>query len=214
MRSSLSVARMARPSASISAPAFPATAARASSSQAGPSNPTAKKQKQKSLPKPVLRDLVKLHHTSSTFMHDPSQIPKAFEYAFRAGQPEYSTYADLVHAVQQQQSSELIPYDPRGPARRSSATSFHNSIVSSDEPVQTFGRDTKRWSDRGARAFGEEATLTEREKQVREALFGTYERGPGEGVKPGLEGIEEWLEKEGTSAEQVAKDWQDRHKEV
>lgn len=71
------------------------------------------------------------------------------------------------------------------------------------------------WSDRGARDHtAVHVGPTEREKQVREALFGTYERGPGEGVRPGLEGIEEWLEKEGSSPEQVAKDWRDRHNVV
>lgn len=191
---------------------------RASSSQAGPSTPApSATKKSKRLPKSVLRDLVKLHHTSSSFMHDPSQLPHAFEIAFRAGVPEYTKYEDFHNASHlSRQDQQLVEYDPTSPSGTRSGSSSSSSgsridnIIRSKDIVPTFGFVEEKWSDAGARAFA----VSERDKQVREALFGTFERGPGESIKPALEGVEEWLEKEGRSVDDVAKEWEARHEEV
>lgn len=57
-----------------------------------------------------------------------------------------------------------------------------------------------------------EGMLTEREKRVREVLFGTWERGGMgmEGSKPGLEGVQEWLKAKGVSVEEYAREWEGR----
>lgn len=195
------LARIARQSA------IPAISAgsRASSSQAGPSKPTAPPtpKQSKRLPKSVVRDLVKLHHSASTFMHDPSQLPDAVETAFRSPPPAHLSYTSFLQAAGASTTST------KGKWRYNRLDS---ETLAADEPVATFGKVKSTWSDLGA--LGGMKILTEREKQVREALFGTYERGPGESVRPGLEGIEEWLDTSGTSVEQVAKDWEERHNEV
>ena len=110
----------------------------------------------------------------------------------------------------------MVEYDPTSPSGTRSGSSSSSSgsriddIIRSKDIVPTFGFVEEKWSDAGARAFA----VSERDKQVREALFGTFERGPGEGIKPALEGVEEWLEKEGRSVEDVAKEWEARHEEV
>lgn len=188
---------------------FSHTAARAASSQAGPSKPpapaSAKSKQPRRLPKPVLRDLVKLHHTSSTFMHDPYQLHDAFEAAFRAASPDHLPYAFFLDAAGARgQSSQ------RADAHK--ADYYEKLSRAADQPCPTFGKTKSSWSDKGLIDDSQEPT--ERQKQLREALFGTWERGPGESVRPGLEGIEEWLDASGTSVQQVARDWDDRHNEV
>jgi len=85
-----------------------------------------------------------------------------------------------------------------------------DGVLRSKDIVPTFGFVEEKWSDAGVRGF----TMSERDKLVREALFGTFERGPREDVRPALEGVEEWLGKEGRSVEDVAKEWEERHSEV
>jgi hypothetical protein len=82
-----------------------------------------------------------------------------------------------------------------------------DGVLRSKDIVPTFGFVEGKWSDAGAAGFD----MSERDKQVREALFGTFERGVGESVRPALEGVEEVLRKEGKSVEQVAKEWEERH---
>jgi hypothetical protein len=144
-------------------------------------------------------------------MHDPSQLPAAFETAFKSGTPEYIRYDDFHGAAHLSKSADqtLIEYHPT----RDSNVGRVESVLRSVDLVPTFGYGKGNWSDRGARSYGADQ-ISERDKQVREALFGTVERGPGEGVKPALEGVEEWLSKEGRTVEQVAKDWEERHSEV
>lgn len=208
MRPTISIARLSHIRPSVNP-----TLVKASSSQAGPSThtPAPRRQKQKRLPKSVLRDLVGLHHTAATFMHDPSQLPAAFETAFKSGTPEYIRYDDFHGAARLSTSSEqtLVEYDPT----RESSSGRVESVLRSLDVVPTFGYDKGQWSDKGARDIRPDQ-ISERDKQVREALFGTVERGPGEGVKPALEGVEEWLNKEGRTAEEVARDWEERHSEV
>ena len=60
--------------------------------------------------------------------------------------------------------------------------------------------------------------LTEREIRVKEALYGTWERnGARSGrdtVDVGLEGVEEYIQARGTTVEEEAKQWADRHAEL
>ena len=143
------------------------TQIRASSSQAGPSKPT----KTKRLPKSVLRDLVKLHHTSSSFMYDPAQLPAAFETAFRSGAPEYTRYEDF-HNAHITRSSTLVEYDPNSPSgiKSNGQGARVDGVLRSKDIVPTFGFVEEKWSDAGVRGF----TMSERDKLVREALFGTF----------------------------------------
>jgi hypothetical protein len=147
-------------------------------------------------------------------MHDPSQLPHAFEIAFRAGVPEYTKYEDYHNASHlSRQDQQLVEYDPTSPSGTRTGAgggSRIDNVLRSRDIVPTFGFVEEKWSDAGARAFA----MSERDKQVREALFGTFERGPGESIKPALEGVEEWLEKEGRSVGDVAKEWEGRHEEV
>jgi hypothetical protein len=147
-------------------------------------------------------------------MHDPSQISAAFQTAFKVGQPEYIRYDDFNSAARLSGSSDqtqtLIEYDPTQASPRSGRV---DSVLRSRDVVPTFGYTEGQWSDKGARSYGVDE-ISERDKQVREALFGTFERGPGEDVRPALEGVEEWLRKEGKTVEEIAQDWEDRHSEV
>lgn len=202
-----SLARLARLKQS-SVVTLPVSATRAASSQAGPSTPSpsssTSRPKQKRLPKAVLRDLVNLHHRSSTFMHDPAQLTDAFQVAFRTAPPEKIHYDEFRKAAMTTGAVAASGY-----ARPSTLTTEY------DRPEASFkrpGEDVK-WSDGGAMDMAD-GHLTEREKLVREALFGTHERGPGEQVRPALEGVEEWLAKEGRSVEETARDWDDRHNDV
>lgn len=55
--------------------------------------------------------------------------------------------------------------------------------------------------------------FSERELAVREALFGTWERG-GVGMKkpePGLNGVKEYLAAKGVSVKDYAKEWEKRN---
>lgn len=85
-----------------------------------------------------------------------------------------------------------------------------DGVLRSKDIVPTFGFIEEKWSDAGVKGF----VVSERDKLVREALFGTFERGPREDIRPALEGVEEWLEKEGRSVEDVAKEWEERHSDV
>jgi hypothetical protein len=146
-------------------------------------------------------------------MYDPSQLPSAFETAFRSGAPEYTRY-DEFHNAHITRSEGLVEYDPNSPSGIKSPSNGNggrvDNVLRSKDIVPTFGFVEEKWSDAGVRGF----TMSERDKLVREALFGTFERGPREDVRPALEGVEEWLKKEGRTVEDVAKEWEERHSEV
>jgi hypothetical protein len=144
-------------------------------------------------------------------MYDPAQLPSAFETAFRSGAPEYTRYEDF-HNAHITRNSTLVEYDPNSPSgiKNNSYGGRVDGVLRSKDIVPTFGFVEEKWSDAGVRGFA----MSERDKLVREALFGTFERGPREDVRPALEGVEEWLGKEGRSVEDVAKEWEERHSEV
>ena len=104
-----------------------------------------------------------------------------------------------------------MEYDPNSPSGiKTGGYTRVDNVLKSKDIVPTFGFVEEKWSDGGVRGFA----MSERDKLVREALFGTFERGPREDVRPALEGVEEWLEKEGRSVEDAAKEWEERHNEV
>lgn len=144
-------------------------------------------------------------------MYDPSQLPAAFETAFRSGAPEYTRYEEF-HNAHITRSEGLVEYDPNSPSGIKTQGEYArvDNVLRSKDIVPTFGFVEGKWSDAGVRGF----PISERDKLVREALFGTFERGPREDVRPALEGVEEWLQKEGKSVEDVAKEWEERHSEV
>jgi len=78
---------------------------------------------------------------------------------------------------------------------------------------KVFEKSDSRWSE--SRDSGLTSDLSERELQVKEALFGIWDRG-GKGmrdVEPGLEGVLEYLEAKGVSAEDFAREWSGKGEE-
>jgi hypothetical protein len=70
-----------------------------------------------------------------------------------------------------------------------------------------FTKYDRKWSESRGLSAGQD--LSERELLVKEALFGTWERG-GKGMKdiaPSLEGIYEYIEAKGTTVEELAAEW-------
>lgn len=217
-------------------------AARASSSAAGAAKPPSHATKSflpnGQAPASTLRNLVDLHHTASTFMRDPSEIPTAFESAFRHHTPVFTTYeqfrASALRSVNERPMGGLERLAERGvsgvgargalggyvPGMNSGDSTgrlgLHDGVppnggegpVGEAARLATDGfRPPRTWTYRRAPAS---AMLTEREVRVKEALFGTWERGQDAVPRPGLEGVIEIVQASGGSVSEAAKEWNAR----
>ena len=155
-----------------------------------------------------MNKLVALHHTASSFLHDASQTAIGFENAFRNVTREplfmgYNRFRKTALGTVGTRSQSLVPqYNP---------LSQDYAAAASRHPAHTywsvFKRHDKLWTD------SKPAPITEKERAVRETLFGTWERG-GLGMRnslPGVVGVKEYLDAKGVSTTKFAKEWEQRH---
>jgi len=138
-------------------------------------------------------------------MHDAESARVGFENAFKCTDPKFMKYNDWRNTVlrNQNEAHEMVSgIDPFSP----------DADLDGVQPAQKYWTLFKEYDARDDSSRGRE-TMTEREQQVKEALFGTYERG-GLGMggsKPGLPGILEYLKAKGVTVEEFAKEWRGRH---
>ncbi|XAO22809.1 hypothetical protein I312_101583 [Cryptococcus bacillisporus CA1280] len=193
---------------------------RASSSQPQPSYPP-QKANGRTLPVSTLRELVSLHHTSAGFMHSTAELPIGFDNAFRlTPRPHFERYSDFRRAVEEVQS--LHP--PGGMENLVEKSTKRVGVSGSDKAVyggvqRAFkklpGRDGEPWVSQTTGVKKTDRDLTERQMRVREAIYGTWERG-GMGMnkaEPGLDGIFELIEAKGKTVEEYGKEWAKREEE-
>ncbi len=204
------------------------THARSSSSVAGPSPKHPKprnriRTSERGANPSVLRNLVDLHHTSASFLHSPDDISTGFENAFR------HTYSDPSFIPYRQYRDDVLSGTAeRGAGGVKNLVEWANTnsvgreldkrerLRSAPTYWRTFKKHEDLWSERARDEVSEGGMLSERELAVKEALFGTWERG-GIGMKspePGLEGVKEYLEAKGVSVEEYAKEWEKRNQVV
>lgn len=143
-----------------------------------------------------LRTMINLHHSSAFFMRDPAEIPTAFETTFRYYKPVYQTYSEYrataINAVESRANAGLENLAERNQDTYGAKTRAGES----SGLVRDVFRGPTSWTKRGHPAT---ADMTERELRVKEALFGTWERGVDGQPRPGLEGVLEILEARGES---------------
>ncbi|GMK59001.1 hypothetical protein CspeluHIS016_0700160 [Cutaneotrichosporon spelunceum] len=159
-------------------------------------------------PRPTLASLVSLHHESSTFMRDPSEINVAFESAFRYHTPQFQSYTSFRAAALRSRAEHapggLATFAPQSPggmgARRAVGLGEEDDMPDQSRGVSGVFRPQRTWSRR--------AEMSERETRVREALFGTWERG--ESAAPALDGVLDVLGARGMSVEDAAEAWKKR----
>ena len=170
------------------------------------------------LPAKKLDQLVSLHHSAASFMHNIGDIRTGFENAFKHTKSDpyflkYSAWRENVLAINAEgkkiiERPRTVPLGKELDRRamlRPAATIWRTFDKHEDE-------EEVRWSQKGSR---DGYLLTERERRVKEALFGTWERG-GAGMKevqPSLTGVREWLRALNVSEEDFAKQWRNRHQE-
>jgi len=171
----------------------------------------------------LLRNLISLHHTSASFLHDEKGLPHGFDNAFQHthNEPVFTSFQiwrdDTLRTSTASTSNlgipDLIPrkHNPNG------FDEFGSRRKPIGRPVmrysKVFEKSDSRWSE--SRDSGLTSDLSERELQVKEALFGIWDRG-GKGmrdVEPGLEGVLEYLEAKGVSAEDFAREWSGKGEE-
>lgn len=153
-------------------------------------------------------------------MTSPTQLDEAFHNAFNTLPPQFEPYsqfearslaANRLGATSRQQ---LV-------AHKSTGTGIDKNYETMEQlkiPPRVFNRVKPFWSDMGAKDEGDYSSdrgtgVSRRQTQVQEALFGTWEREGGEAVRPGLEGVEEWLAARGVSSKKSAKAWNRRNEQ-
>ncbi|ORY29986.1 hypothetical protein BCR39DRAFT_530456 [Naematelia encephala] len=198
-------------------------AASTSSSTRPPRTPKRRKNATRRQPRSIetTRALVNLHHTAASFMHSPDEITTGFENSFR-----HSALNPYFQKFWQFRESALEAVEARGSGSegslverveigaKSSASKARASQRKAATYSQIFKKHENLWSERG-RVDEQNPELTEREIQVKEALFGTWERG-GLGMRrpePSLDGIQEYLSAKGVTLNQAAQEWSKRHEE-
>ena len=157
----------------------------------------------------VLRDLISLHHASASFMHSPEEARIGFENAFaRTPEPKFEHYESWARGViGSQGDNQLVNNDP---------TSFDPVTYDSGNPGEVYWQTFKKNDDLFSSSNNSTTLLTAREREVKEALFGTWERGGlgMEGSKPGLDGVMEYLKAKGETVASTAAEWESRNKIV
>lgn len=197
---------------------------RSASSEAGPSKRPQTQRKlrvnDRSVSPSILRSLVDLHHTASSFLHSPDDISTGFENAFRHTYSDpyfvpYRQYRDSILAGTTERGlggvSNLV--ERAGPNAVGRELDKRERLRPAPTYWRTFKKHEDLWSDRAREDGMEGGLFSERELAVKEALFGTWERG-GTGMKrpePGLDGVKEYLDAKGVSVEQFAKAWERRN---
>ncbi|KAL7424254.1 hypothetical protein Q5752_001841 [Cryptotrichosporon argae] len=162
----------------------------------------------------TLRSLVSLHHAASTFMHSPTEAPRAFDEAVKnaeATSPAWRTFEQAARARAAERAhgglSQLARVGAQGRGARGAPR------MPAEQAHDIWRGGSKGWSaggGAGARAAAHGST--ERELRVREALFGTWERA--DKAVPSLEGVIEVLEASGSTVQQSADEWRMRDAEA
>lgn len=152
----------------------------------------------------VLRKLVALHHTSASFMHDPSTAGIGFQNAFQYShhEPHFLTYDSWARSVLKghHSSNKFVPRE-RG---------FDSEELRGDaRPAQNFWATFKQNDRIGGKRFNNSQPMTERDRHVRETIFGTWERGGlgMEGSRPSFDGLKEWMRKKKVSSAAAQREW-------
>ncbi|ORX33836.1 hypothetical protein BD324DRAFT_638819 [Kockovaella imperatae] len=160
----------------------------------------------------VLARLVSLHHTAASFMHQAKDISTGFDNAFRyiEAEPYFLPFsrwkrgvlehiADGPKVKERPVREDLPPLGRELEQRETLQPAF--SHWRTFQPIESSWIHSKREIKGLAKS--------EREKQVKEAFFGVWDRG-GVGMEdsqPSLEGIEEWIEARGSTVKEVADEW-------
>lgn len=181
----------------------------ASASRAGPSKHAPLLATGKA-PAATLRTLVSLHHASATFMREPSEIHTAFENAHRYYKPEFISYdqyrARALKLVADRGEHGLERLSERGVGGAGARGALGEYAAPGDHAVvhREIFTPPRAWT---GRRKTHNTDLTERELKIKEALFGTWERGVDANARPSLEGVLDVLGAKGATVEQVAKEW-------
>jgi len=139
-------------------------------------------------------------------MHDADSARIGFENAFKCTDPKFMKYNDWKNTVlrNQNEAHEMV----------SGMDAFdEGSDLDGAQPAQKYWTLFKEYDSYAERQSRTRENMTEREQQVKEALFGTYERGGigMSGSKPGLPGILEYLKAKNVTVEDFAREWRGRH---
>lgn len=165
-------------------------------------------------PASTLQSLVGLHHSSANFMRDPAEITTAFESAFRHHQPQFQTYdsfrATSIRLRDEHAVGGLAAYASKNPggagAHRAIKYNGIDDLPDQAQITKDIFRPPRKYTSKRSRA-GE---LSERELMVKEALFGTWERGNDGVPRPALDGVVDVVKARGLSLKQAAREWKNR----
>lgn len=177
----------------------------------------------------MVNRLVGLHHAAAGFMRENADVTHAFENNFKLKphQPHSTVFAQYrgrtLQRLSQRSKSGTVKleeadeahqraamarrYDSRGPLPALYEPTFRYQPQSTVRPA---------WMDRDFDEEDEYVKPTDRELQVREALFGTWERGAKglKGVKPSLDGVNDYLQAKGQTIFEASTEWTDRDRTV
>jgi len=158
----------------------------------------------------TLRNLVSLHHASSTFMRDPSEIPTAFKNAHTVYKPEFISYeqyrARALKLMADRGEHGLEALAERGVGGTGARGALGELAAPGDQAAIHHNKfaPPRGWS---GRRKTHDTDYTERELRIREALFGTWERGVDARARPSLDGVLDVLAAKGTTVDAAAKQW-------
>jgi hypothetical protein len=161
-------------------------------------------------PANTLRTLVSLHHASATFMREPSEISTAFENAHRHYKPEFISYdqyrARALKLVSERGEHGLERLSERGVGGAGARGAMGEFAAPGDHAViqREIFTPPRAWT---GRRRSHATDLTERELKIKEALFGTWERGADAAPRPSLEGVLDVVGAKGATIGQVAHEW-------
>ena len=148
-------------------------------------------------------------------MHDPDDVATGFDNAFQHtySEPYYNQYDQWKsQIISSQTDGQAGLIEKPGDALMGRELAKREAMRKAPTYWRTFKKHENLWSQRNDQNSPDEM-LSERERQVKEALFGTWERG-GMGMKraePSLEGMQEWLKAKGIKIDAFAKEWEERH---
>lgn len=160
----------------------------------------------------ILRTVVSLHHAAASFMPDPSAAGQGFDTAFKdmSQEPRFIRYFTWLRSVLETKSTGKALIPAKNPLADMETEKFaaekYWSVWEKHDPA----------NDLDLRSTSRTGTLTEREREVREVLLGTWERG-GLGMmasRPGLDGVLEYLHAKGITVKDFAREWELRHQTV
>jgi hypothetical protein len=93
----------------------------------------------------------------------------------------------------------------------------HPRVFNRPEPYWSDGANNPRYNSRNnsdSNQFLSNLGPSRRQVEVQEALYGTWEREGSDAVRPGLEGVQEWLNARGMGLKESAEAWNKRDEEL